>query len=169
MKAEETNLADNSPTPQAELARRLNLLLDVAVAERGKPVTFREVQEQLASRGVKLSRARWFYMKDGTGRLVSDPELLTALCEIFKVDPSYLLPDNDAELPERIDSQLEFVRSLRAARVKSFAARTLGDVSPETLLRISEYLNKDIDLHPGGEEAAVTAPEDTEDGHQGVP
>ena len=169
MKAEETNLADNSPTPQAELARRLNLLLDVAVAERGKPVTFREVQEQLASRGVKLSRARWFYMKDGTGRLVSDPELLTALCEIFKVDPSYLLPDNDAELPERIDSQLEFVRSLRAARVKSFAARTLGDVSPETLRRISEYLNKDIDLHPGGEEAAVTAPEDTEDGHQGVP
>ena len=169
MKAEETNLADNSPTPQAELARRLNLLLDVAVAERGKPVTFREVQEQLASRGVKLSRARWFYMKDGTGRLVSDPELLTALCEIFKVDPSYLLPDNDAELPERIDSQLEFVRSLRAARVKSFAARTLGDVSPETLRRISEYLNKDIDLHPGGEEAAVTAPEDTEDGHQGAP
>jgi transcriptional regulator with XRE-family HTH domain len=169
MEAGETNLGDDSPTPQAELARRLNLLLDVAVAERGKPVTFREVQEQLASRGVKLSRARWFYMKDGTGRLVSDPELLTALCEIFKVDPSYLLPESDGELPERIDSQLEFVKSLRAARVKSFAARTLGDVSPETLRRISEYLNKDIDLHPGGEEAAVTAPEDTEDGHQGAP
>jgi transcriptional regulator with XRE-family HTH domain len=169
MTAEQTNLGDNSPTPQAELARRLNLLLDVAVAERGKPVTFREVQEQLASRGVKLSRARWFYMKDGTGRLVSDPELLTALCEIFRVDPSYLLPDSDGGLPERIDSQLEFVKSLRAARVKSFAARTLGDVSPETLRRISEYLNKDIDLYPGGEQAAVSAPEDTEDGHQGAP
>jgi transcriptional regulator with XRE-family HTH domain len=169
MAAEQTNLGDDSPTPQAELARRLNLLLDVAVAERGKPVTFREVQEELASRGVKLSRARWFYMKDRTGRLVSDPELLTALCEIFKVDPSYLLPESDSELPERIDSQLEFVKSLRAARVKSFAARTLGDVSPETLRRISEYLNKDIDLHPGGEQAAISAPEDTEDGHQGAP
>lgn len=167
--ADESNGEGITPSRQAELARRLNLLLDVAVAERGKPVTFREVQEQLASKGVKLSRARWFYMKDGTGRLVSDPELLTALCEIFRVDPSYLLPDGDGELPERIDSQLEFVKSVRAARVKSFAARTLGDVSPETLRRISEYLNKDIDLHPGGEQAAAIAPEDTEDGHQGAP
>ncbi|UUL75718.1 hypothetical protein NG819_16295 [Pseudarthrobacter sp. Fe7] len=66
-------------SPQAELARRLNLLLDVVVAERGQPVTFREVQQKLQSRGIKLSRARWFYMKDGTGRLVSDPALL-GLC-----------------------------------------------------------------------------------------
>lgn len=169
MAADGPNLGADSPSPQAELARRLNLLLDVAVAERGKPVTFREIQEQLASRGVNLSRARWFYMKDGTGRLVSDPELLTALCEIFKVDASYLLPGSDADLPERIDSQLEFIKSLRAARVKSFAARTLGDVSPETLRLISEYLNKDIDLHPGGEQAAVSAPEDTVDGRQEAP
>ena len=54
-------------SPQAQLARRLNLLLDAAVAERGKPVTFREVQAELAARGIKLSRARWFYMKEGTG------------------------------------------------------------------------------------------------------
>jgi hypothetical protein len=112
-------------SPQAQLARRLNLLLDAAVAERGKPVTFREVQAELATRGIKLSRARWFYMKEGTGRLVSDPVLLSELCSIFKVNPSYLT-DDDTELPERIDSQLEFVKSLRAARVKSFAARTLG-------------------------------------------
>src|SRR5687767_14208049 len=163
MSSDENRPMSAGSSPQAELARRLNLLLDVVVAERGQPITFREVQEKLASRGVKLSRARWFYMKDGTGRLVSDPALLRALCEIFKVDPSYLLPESDGELPERIDSQLEFVKSLRAARVKSFAARTLGDVSPETLRRISEYLNKDIDLHPGGDQAAVSAPEDTED------
>jgi|GEM_PF-752009 len=149
-------------SPQAELARRLNLLLDVVVAERGKPVTFREVQAELEARGIKLSRARWFYMKEGTGRLVSDPVLLTGLCNIFNVDPSYLVGD-DGALPERIDSQLEFVKSLRAARVKSFAARTLGDVSPETLRVISEYLNRDIGRHPGAEEAAASPPEDTED------
>jgi len=91
---------------QAELARRLNLLLDVVAAERGKPVTFREVQSELEARGIKLSRARWFYMKEGTGRLVSDPELLAGLCSIFNVDPSYLFGDA-AELPKRIDSQLE--------------------------------------------------------------
>jgi hypothetical protein len=155
-------------SPQAQLARRLNLLLDVVVAERGKPVTFREVQGELAGRGIKLSRARWFYMKEGTGRLVSDPVLLAGLCGIFKVDPSYLVGD-DGALPERIDSQLEFVKSLRAARVKSFAARTLGDVSPETLQAISEYLNKDIGRHPGGEQAAITPPEDIQDEPPAVP
>ena len=145
-------------SPQAELARRLNLLLDVVVAERGQPVTFRAVQQKLAEKGIKLSRARWFYMKDGTGRLVSDPALLRALCEIFNVDPAYLLlGSDDADLPERIDSQLEFVKSLRAARVKTFAARTLGDVSPETLQAITEYLNKDISRRPEGEQAATSS------------
>lgn len=142
--------------PQAELARRLNLLLDVVVAERGQPVTFREVQEKLLDKGINLSRARWFYMKDGTGRLVSDPKLLSALCEIFNVDPAYLSSGDATHLPERIDSQLEFVKSLRAARVKTFAARTLGDVSPETLRAITEYLNKDISRRPEGEQAAAT-------------
>ncbi|WP_232481596.1 hypothetical protein [Arthrobacter sp. YN] len=156
-------------SPQATLARRLNLLLDVVVAERGSPVTFREIEADLRARGVKISRARWFYMKDGTGRLVSDPELLAAICEMFDVDPSYLLNGVEGDVPERIDSQLEFVKSLRAARVKSFAARTLGDVSPETLRAISEYLNKDIDLHPKGERAAATPPRHNEDGRQVTP
>lgn len=153
----------DTPSLQAQLARRLNLLLDVVVAERGKPVTFREVQAELEARGIKLSRARWFYMKEGTGRLVSDPELLAGLCNMFNVDPSYLVGDA-AELPKRIDSQLEFVKSLRAARVKSFAARTLGDVSPETLRAISEYLNKDIGRHTDAAVAAANPPEDTEGG-----
>lgn len=148
--------------PQAELARRLNLLLDVVVAERGQPVTFREVQEKLADKGIKLSRARWFYMKDGTGRLVSDPALLSALCEIFHVDPTYLLDPDSPDLPQRIDSQLEFVKSLRAARVKTFAARTLGDVSPETLRAITEYLNQDISRRPEGERAANSSSEASE-------
>ena len=168
MFGDQANL-DGALSPQAQLARRLNLMLDVVVAERGKPVTFREVQAELAARGIKLSRARWFYMKDGRGRLVSDPALLTALCEIFNVDASYLLVGNETDLPQRIDSQLEFVKSLRAARVKSFAVRTLGDVSPETLHAISEYLNKDIRLHPDGEQAAASPPADTEDGRQAAP
>lgn len=150
-------------SPQADLARRLNLLLDVVVAERGQPVTFREVQEKLAEKGIKLSRARWFYMKDGTGRLVSDPVLLAALCEIFNVDPAYLVGSEASDLPQRIDSQLEFVKSLRAARVKTFAARTLGDVSPETLRAITEYLNKDISRRPEGERAAASPPSDADE------
>ncbi|MFF1880569.1 hypothetical protein ACFVVC_03755 [Pseudarthrobacter sp. NPDC058196] len=155
MSSVDKHAANMGVSPQAELARRLNLLLDVVVAERGQPITFREVQEKLADKGIKLSRARWFYMKDGTGRLVSDPALLSALCGIFDVDPAYLLDADSADLPQRIDSQLEFVKSLRAARVKTFAARTLGDVSPDTLRAITEYLNRDISRRPEGERAAV--------------
>ena len=156
MSGDEEGLKGAEVSPQAELARRLNLLLDVVVAERGQPVTFREVQQKLAEKGIKLSRARWFYMKDGTGRLVSDPALLGALCDIFNVDPHYLMGSDASDLPERIDSQLEFVKSLRAARVKTFAARTLGDVSPETLRAITEYLNKDISRRPEGERAEAS-------------
>ena len=102
-------------SPQAQLARRLNLLLDVVVAERGKPVTFREVQAELETKAIKLSRARWFYMKEGTGRLVSDPVRLAWLCHICNVDPSYRT-GHHPDLPERTDSPLGFVNSHAAPR-----------------------------------------------------
>jgi hypothetical protein len=50
---------------------------------------------------------------------------------------------SDGDLPERVDAQLAFVKSLRVARVVSFAARMLGDVSPETLRSITELLESD--------------------------
>ena len=137
-------------TPQGELARRLHLLLDIAVAERGRPLIFPDIREAMTARGVKLSRARWSYMKDGNGRLVHDRPLLTALADYFNVDPEYLLSVEDIETPELVGAELEFVKALRAARVKSFASKTLGDVSPETLEIIVEYLDRDIALHPGG-------------------
>lgn len=159
--------SDVEPSAQFILARRLNLLLDVVIAERGTPLTFLELQQKLADRGVKLSRARWSYMKDGTDRLVSDPELLTAISEVFGVDPAYLLGEEGSGLPEQIDSRLEFLKALRAAKVKSFAARLLGEVSPETLRAITEFLNNDIRLHQG--DADVTGPEDSGDGRPLAP
>lgn len=155
------------PSAQFILARRLNLLLDVVIAERGTPMTFLELQQKLAGRGVNLSRARWSYMKDGTDRLVTDPQLLTAISEVFGIDPAYLLGDEDSGLPEQIDSRLEFLKALRAAKVKSFAARALGEVSPETLRAITEFLNNDIKLHQSG--SAPTGPEDSGDGQPSAP
>jgi hypothetical protein len=149
-----------SQPPQVALARRLNLLLDAVVAERGTPVTFREVQEKLAERGIGMSRARWFYMKDGSGRLVTDKRVLTGICEMFGVDPTYLLDAESPELPESIQARLELVKSLRVARVRAFAARTLGDVAPETLRAISEYLNRD--LGSAQQDESATDPSDNE-------
>lgn len=163
------DLGDSDVTLSAQfiLARRLNLLLDVVIAERGTPLTFLELQQKLADRGVKLSRARWSYMKDGTDRLVSDPKLLTAISEVFGVDPAYLIGDEESGLPDQIDSRLEFLKALRAAKVKSFAARALGEVSPETLRAITEFLNNDIRLHQAKTDA--TGPEDSGDGQPLAP
>ena len=137
---EEPGTADGAGfTLEGELSRRLKLLVDAAVAEHGQPVTFREISEAMAVRGVTLSRARWSYMKDGNGRLIHDRPLLMALAGYFNVSPDYLFAGEDREISE-----------LRADRVKSFAQHTLGDVSPETLAAITEYLNRDVAPHPGG-------------------
>ncbi|WP_425864706.1 hypothetical protein [Arthrobacter sp. TWP1-1] len=132
------------PSPQTVMGRRINLLLDAAAEKRGYEVLFPEVKTELAARGVGMSRARWFYMKDGTGPLVKNRTVLTAICGMFDVDPSYLLDLDSDELPESIQARLGFVKALRAARVQAFAARTLGDVSPETLNAITEFLSRDI-------------------------
>jgi transcriptional regulator with XRE-family HTH domain len=136
-------MATASGLPREELARRLNLLMDVVQADNGEPYTYRVVAARLQEKGLTLSRARWSYMLSGERNDVKQQALLVGLAEIFEVPASYLL-DADGEVPDRVNSQLEFVRSLRARRVRAFAARTLDDVSPETLKAITDYLNKDI-------------------------
>ncbi len=126
-----------------ELARRLNLLMDVVQADNGEPYTYRMIADQLGQKGLRLSRARWAYMLSGDRYDVKQRNLLSGLAEVFQVPVSYLT-DSEGDVPERVNSQLEFVRSLRARRVKAFAARTLDGVSPETLKAITAYLEKDI-------------------------
>ena len=130
-------------SPQVELARKLNLLLDVVVAEGNTPYTYKQIAKGLKDKGIALSRARWAYMITGEGPLVTDVALLTGIGEFFRIPPEYLL-NSDGELPDRVDAQLAFVKSLRVQRVVSFAARMLGNVSPETLRSITELL----DEHP---------------------
>ncbi|TFD68484.1 hypothetical protein E3T50_14800 [Cryobacterium gelidum] len=126
---------------QVELARKLNLLLDVVVAEGNTPYTYKQIAQGLKDKGVALSRARWAYMITGEGPLVTDSALLTGIGEFFRIPPEYLL-HSDGDLPDRVDAQLAFVKSLRVKRVVSFAARLLGDVSPETLRSITELLEE---------------------------
>ncbi len=46
--------------------------------------------------------------------------------------------------PEKVSAQLDLVRSMRAAKVKSYAARTLGDISPKALQAISRFLDEEM-------------------------
>jgi transcriptional regulator with XRE-family HTH domain len=132
-------------TPQARLARKLNLLIDLFEAEGSEPLTYQQISHHMAQRGTPLSRSRWAYMRSGDSSLATDEALLRNLAKFFGVDSDYLLGDS-GDVPRLVDAQLELLRSLREARVRNFAARQLHGISPETLLR----LRKAIDERQGG-------------------
>ena len=134
---------DESATAAADLAKRLRLLLDVAIAETGSEPTYSQIAAFLRDRGTNLSRSRWTYMVNGH-RYVQDPELFEGLATSFDVDPDFLAGVEGAEVPEKVSAQLDLVRSMRAARVKSYAARTLGDISPKALQAISRFLDEEM-------------------------
>ena len=134
---------EESTTAAEDLAKRLRLLLDVAEAETGSEPTFTQIAAFLEARGTNLSRSRWTYIINGH-RYVQDPALFEGLAAFFDVDPAFLAGANGAETPAKVSAQLDLVRSMRAARVKSYAARTLGDISPNALHAISRFLDAEV-------------------------
>ncbi|MGR0221553.1 hypothetical protein [Agromyces sp. ZXT2-6] len=136
-------IEDESNTAAEDLAKRLRLLLDVAVAETGSEPTYSQIAAFLEQRGTNLSRSRWTYMVNGH-RYVQDGALFEGLADFFDVDAAFLMGAEGAETPAKVSAQLDLVRSMRAARVKSYAARTLGDISPNALQAISKFLDEEI-------------------------
>ncbi|GAA3640763.1 hypothetical protein GCM10022200_25570 [Microbacterium awajiense] len=133
---------DESKMAADELAKRLRLLLDVSIAETGEEPTYSQIMAFLQTRGVSLSRSRWTYMVNGH-RFVQDRALFEALAEYFEVEPAFLAGGADAPMPAKVAAQLDLVRSMRVAKVKSYAARTLGDISPEALQAITRFLDNE--------------------------
>ena len=137
-----TKLTRNERQEHTELlANRLRTLLDIAEARQGSEVTYTQISEYLESCGVALSRARWSYMVNGH-RFADDHQLTDALSDFFGVPAGYLR--GDPETPDTVSAQLDLVRAMRAQKVKSFAARTLGDLSPETLNAITRFLDNEV-------------------------
>lgn len=128
--------------PGLALARKLNILLDTAEAE-GRKITFTDVRDAMAAAGTPLSRARWHYMRAGTGPAVKKVALLQNLARFFGVSENYLI-DGDEELPPRVEAQLELLASMRANKVRNFAARQLDGLSPETLLQIRDLIDEQL-------------------------
>ncbi|MSR98460.1 hypothetical protein FYJ28_06430 [Arthrobacter sp. BL-252-APC-1A] len=64
------------------------------------------------------------------------------MAAVFDVDPEYLIQDG-GKLPERVEAELELIRSMRRAEVRNFAARALGPVDPEALRAIAKILDED--------------------------
>jgi transcriptional regulator with XRE-family HTH domain len=140
----EATVSDDQPTPAPgpALARKLNILLDTAEAE-GRKVTFTDVRDAMAAAGTPLSRARWHYMRSGTGPAVKKVDFLQNLAKFFGVSENYLI-DVDEELPPRVEAQLELLASMRVNKVRNFAARQLDGLSPETLLQIRDLIDEQL-------------------------
>ncbi|MRG58789.1 hypothetical protein GE115_02715 [Agromyces sp. CFH 90414] len=136
-------IEDENAAAAEDLAKRLRLLIDVAVTETGSEPTYTQIAAYLGERGIKLSRSRWTYMVNGH-RYVQDQRLFDGLASFFDVEPGFLTGQHGAATPERVSAQLDLVRSMRAARVKAYAARTLGDISPAALTAISRYLDEEV-------------------------
>lgn len=134
----------NPQTPESVLADRLNTLYDVIAAESGVRYTFPQICDAMAERGVHISRARWSYMRAGTGPMTTDTALLEALADFFGVPVSYLT-EQDSAVPGRVQAQLELLRSMKEAEVKTFAARSLtAELSTETLLEIRDIIDRTL-------------------------
>lgn len=139
---------DDSQAAAADgLAKRLRLLMDVVEAESGIEPTYSQIAEFLKDRGVNLSRSRWTYMVNGH-RYVQDPAVSEGLAAFFDVDAAFLTGDDSAATPEKVSAQLDLVRAMRAAKVKSYAARTLGDISPKALHAITKFLDEEMTHMP---------------------
>jgi transcriptional regulator with XRE-family HTH domain len=123
------------------LARKVNLLLDVVVAEGGKPYEFSDIQAGLRQHGYELSRTRWWRIRSGESLEVVPTEALVALAKFFEIDPVYLT-DETGELPERIERELQLLKKMRRNQLKNIAARTLGDIDIQTLEAINALLDE---------------------------
>lgn len=125
------------------LARKLNLLLDTTLAEKGHKVTYNQIRDAMSEAGTPISRARWHYMRAGTGPETMDAGLLRNLAKYFGVDEGYLLED-DESLPPRVEAQLKLLATMRSNNVRNFAARQLEGIAPETLLEIRDLIDQHL-------------------------
>ena len=131
------------------LARKVNLLLDVVVAEGGQPYEFADIQAGVREHGYELSRTRWWRSRSGESPEVVPAEALVALAKFFDINPAYLTEDA-GDLPERIERELQLLKKMRRNRLKNIAARTLGDIDVKTLEAINALLDEVDELETDG-------------------
>lgn len=130
------------------LAGKLNTLLDVMHPATRGPYTFKEIQTGVEAHGAKLSRARWYYLRDG--RDTTDRRLLKAIALFFGVDPSYLL-DDDVLTDAKVEAQLNYLKTMRDNEVRNSAVRAIEDLPPTALNEMATIIQRrlqEIDEDP---------------------
>ena len=126
------------------LADRMGILVDIWESDNNTALTYPHVEEALSANGIQLSRTRWSYLINGTGSLVTDQELLKTIAEsVFGVPATYLT-DLYSDTPPDVEARMEFLDKMRKLKVKNFAARNLGETSPEILKTITKIIDESM-------------------------
>jgi hypothetical protein len=123
-----------------DLAGKINLLVDAAESDRGRPLGFQAIYDAVQQGGFYMNRHKWSLFTRGKEQIVPD-DALRVIAEAFEVSPDYLLRD-DGEVPERVKIKLEQVRARRRAKVRKFATRALEQVDAGALRAIAKILDE---------------------------
>ncbi|MFK0007743.1 hypothetical protein ACIQTZ_11875 [Paenarthrobacter sp. NPDC090520] len=123
------------------LADRMAILVDIWEADHNSALTYAHVEDALSAQGIHLSRTRWSYLINGNGSLVTDQDLLKAIAEFVFAVPGTYLCDLNSETPPEVEARRDFLVQMRKLKVRNFAARNLGEMSPETLRTITEIID----------------------------
>ena len=135
--------SENDPnlTDREIVAQKIELLLDVMRARGHEPASFTEIQEEMAKRGIKLSRTRWFRIRKGSPDARPTPDLLRALADYFDVEDAYLL-HRDGQVSDRVEAELNLLKALKLINASDVGARTIGDLSPEALNELAAAIEQ---------------------------
>lgn len=125
---------------EAEIARRLTLLVQAQSRGRSTSRGYDEISPELKRRGVLLSPRSWDRLLDGEAETLPN-SALSQIAEILGVDRIYLRGPSSDPRVDAIDAQLEFARAAHAAGFGALAARTVADAAPSTLRAIAAHLN----------------------------
>jgi len=132
---------DPALTDREVIAQKIELLIDVMRARGHEPAGFTEIQKEMAKRGVKISRTKWFRIRKGSPDGRPTPDLLRALADYFDVDADYLLK-RDGQISARVEAELNLLKALKLMGAKDVSARTVGDLPPEALNEIAAAINQ---------------------------
>lgn len=138
--AVESGHNDPAMTDREVIAQKIERLIDVMHARGHEPVSFPEIQKEMAKRGVKISRTKWFRIRKGSPDGRPTPDLLRALADYFDVDADYLLK-RDGQISARVEAELNLLKALKLMGASDVSARTVGDLPPEALNEIAAVIN----------------------------
>lgn len=149
-----------SPLDFRTFADKLAYLFETVHPREKKPYTYREVSDAIAAeQGADVSVSYLYLLRSGRR---DNPGLhqIKAISQFFGVPPSYFL---DSAESKKIREELTFIATMRDARIKGIAMRSVGlsDGSLATVQQIIEQVRSLEGLPPQNTDHAESSDEDS--------